>query len=212
VVDNKSGCYSADFQFRLTPKQPLVFDAQTGETGITDTKKGPPAVAGFGGGELEGEFIGALKCWAVNSSGNQQIFWNYLKGEANHLLSRWCLGIQRSPLSRPGACWNQREGGSGNGRRDHPEWQCQWNGCVCGMPGLLLFQFLAEYDPADVLANNQLTLLPCKEDFRQEGTPTTTKATSPFGMRTKSSSRAPTSASPASWMILSTTWEFRRTT
>jgi hypothetical protein len=58
-----------DFMFRLTPNQPIYFDAAygAGDWGVTV----PP----FYG-------LGELKCWAVNAAGDQQISFNHLYGNA----------------------------------------------------------------------------------------------------------------------------------
>jgi hypothetical protein len=164
----RHGCLNTDFQFRLTANQPYVFSAKTGE-GLWG---GGGDVSGFGEGE------GILKCWAVNSDATEQISWNYLKGEgivvdlsgASTYSSAWEYNAYRF------AAYNTAGRGKIVGT---PAQQGMINligggaGTYDACPSYIIFDFLA--DSAN--ATSDLTLIPCKEDLRQEGQKTLTKAT-----------------------------------
>jgi hypothetical protein len=60
-----------DFEFLVTRNQPVWFDARTG-SGNVQVNVFP----------TEGEPVGSLTCWAVNSDGTKQISFNHLAGEA----------------------------------------------------------------------------------------------------------------------------------
>jgi hypothetical protein len=150
-----------DFMFRLTPNQPIVFDAASGYGDMDITV--PPFVG-----------RGELKCWAVNAAGDQQISFNHLYGNAV---------IMAEGLEQEGAviynAWsfaakpalNQPVGTGGN---------LQLTGAAGGYdacPQYLVTNFFPA-SPNDGMrdVNPDLTLVPCRQDLRQDRTPTCTKA------------------------------------
>jgi hypothetical protein len=165
----RNGCLNYDFQFRLTANQPAVFSAKTGEH-LWDWDGGignSPPIAAFGEGE------GILKCWAVDASAENQISWNFLKGEGIVVdyagNSAWEYNAYRfaaqnaagrkAPVGQPGRL-NLNGGYQG---------AVGYDAC----PSYILFDFLAESDNV----TSDLTLIPCIQNLKQEGYPTITKAT-----------------------------------
>jgi len=164
----RNGCVNYDFQFRLTNFQPAVFSAKTGEH-LWDWDGGignNPPIAAFGEGE------GILKCWAVDPSAENQISWNFLKGEAIIVdfagNSAWEYNAYR--FAAQNAARNVAVGQPG---------RLSLNGGLQGAvgydtcPSYILFDFLAESDNV----TSDLTLIPCIQNLKQEGFPTVTKAT-----------------------------------
>jgi len=148
-----------DFLFRLTPNQPVYFYASTGE----GPKGGGITVPPFGASK------GELKCWAVNANGDTQRSFNHLYGnavifqdEATVAYNAWSF-TARQPLGT--------EMGSGelllNGTTGYD---------AC--PTYLVTNFMAGSPAASngTNATPDLTLVPCKQDLRQDRTPTCTKA------------------------------------
>jgi hypothetical protein len=71
--------YKVDFIFPLTPKQPFVIDARTGD----GTLSVPGFPAGIPGWYEPGDpFAGELKCWVTDVVGSQQLNYNHLAGTA----------------------------------------------------------------------------------------------------------------------------------
>jgi len=153
-------CAHADWVFTLTPNQPIAWQASTGK-GIDGkdlplTRGNPPAITS---GNAE------LKCWAVDSTENQQIGWNWLNGEAligegpnqTWQYSAWRFAVNSSTVGAaagdPGVI--KLTGDSGN-----------YDAC----PTALLFPFLKQTPttagtfPTGTV-NNVLTLVPCKQDY-----------------------------------------------
>jgi hypothetical protein len=129
--------------------------------------------------------VGELKCWAVNFEGTQQISWNHLSGNALVLdyvnqtayeynsVNFTARGVNLGTAVRPAGTINLSGAAS------------QYDAC----PQYLVFNFFT-YDPTvgstrvvdiDDLAavrfnKTDLTLVPCKQDLRQDRVPTCTKA------------------------------------
>jgi hypothetical protein len=162
----RNGCVNFDFQFRMTGNQPAVFSAKTGEHLWGAYVEKSPPIAAFGEGE------GLLKCWAVNAAATEQISWNSLKGEAMvaDLVANtiWEYNAYRFAANQP------RKAAVGQAGR------LTLNGSTSGAnpgydacPSYLVFDFLAESDNV----TSDLTLIPCIQNLKQEGSPTMTKAT-----------------------------------
>lgn len=152
-----------DFMFHLTANQPVSFSAYDGEgAGVTV----PP----FNGTR------GELKCWAVNASGDQQISYNHLHGNAVVFdtiesefpkafeYNAWSFTARSTPMGTPvGNAGNLQLKGLDTANK-------YYDAC----PLYLTFNFIpAEGDGSD---GPKLTLVPCKQDLRQDRTPTCTKA------------------------------------
>jgi hypothetical protein len=145
-----------DFMFRLTPNQPIYFNAALGygEPEITV----PPFVG-----------KGELKCWAVNAAGDQQISWNHLYGNA-FLVSE--------EMVVPYNAWSFTARGVAQGAAVGKGGEILLTGAPGGYdacPTYLVTNFFSAEDRMDV-DNPDLTLVPCKQDLRQDRTPTCTKA------------------------------------
>jgi hypothetical protein len=68
-----------DFQFTLTKKQAVIWDAATGEGDPTNVNAFPSREIGpYPGNPYAGELV----CFAVNAAGSAQISWNHLSGTA----------------------------------------------------------------------------------------------------------------------------------
>jgi hypothetical protein len=176
---NISDCYYSDMQFRLTKNHPLVFDAATGLSGNEDYQipgsNKTPQVAGFGEGNL-----GMLKCWAVDASAQNQVNWNYLKGEATileeatdlGLFSAWEYNAWRFAAVMPAGALDKDPVGTGGELR--LTGSANGTGAYDACPTYIGFEFLAEVPAGNT---NDITLIPCKQNVKQEGSFTTTKAT-----------------------------------
>jgi len=158
-----------DFMFRLTPNQPVVFSALTG--------LGPEVrMKGYGEGlgyitvpPFQGGF-GELKCWAVNAVGDSQIAFNHLYGNA--LLFQENAGIMYNAWSftARGVAQGSPVGAGGN---------LQLTGQAGGYdacPQYLVTNFVPADLQDDGFIKPDLTLVPCKQDLRQDRVPTCTKA------------------------------------
>jgi hypothetical protein len=150
-----------DFMFRLTPNQPVVFSALEG---LGD---GFVTVPPFQGG------YGELKCWAVNAVGDSQIAFNHLYGNA--LLVQDNAGVMYDAWSftARGVAQGSPVGTGGNLQLTGQ------NGGYDACPQYLVTNFV----PAGFITrdegeyvNPDLTLVPCKQDLRQDRVPTCTKA------------------------------------
>jgi hypothetical protein len=153
-----------DFMFRLTPNQPVVFSAASGYG--SEGVDVPPFV-------IDGNATGELKCWAVNDAGTEQISFNHLYGNA------WI-----HPLN-PGL--GQGRYGLGVMYNAYAFAAKQPFGSTVGTAGTLSLNGTTGYDacpqylvanfmPANAVLGPDLTLVPCKQDLRQDRTPTCTKA------------------------------------
>jgi len=161
----RNSCDHTDFQFRLTGNQPMVFSAKTGRHMWDEDLNGVPDLPSFGE-----DAEGILKCWAVDADAQNQISWNYLKGEAliiNETIgSAWEYNAWRFA-----AVGVARRGAVGTGGTIAMTGS---SGGYDACPSYLVFNFLAN-DPPSITSD--LTLIPCRQDLRQEGTNTKTKAT-----------------------------------
>jgi hypothetical protein len=161
-----------DFMFRLTPNQPVWFDARFGEGDIMTV---PP---------FQGE-LGELKCWAVNAAGDKQIAFNHLYGNAL-IFDGETTGFEYNAWSFTARGVNQGAAvGTGGDIRLTGN-----NGGYDACPQYLVENFMADYteviDGAGVVRDvgaevtvarwPALALVPCKQDLRQDRTPTCTKA------------------------------------
>jgi len=148
-----------DFMFRLTPNQPIVFSALEG---LGD---GFVTVPPFQGG------VGELKCWAVDAVGSNQIAFNHLYGNA--LLVQENAGVMYN-------AWSFTARGVAQGSPVGTGGNLQLTGQTGGYdacPQYLVTNFI----PAETMENGSainpdLTLVPCKQDLRQDRVPTCTKA------------------------------------
>lgn len=150
-----------DFMFRLTNNQPIVFWAGSG----TDWFLGNPVTVP----PFEG--VGELKCWAVNAAGDQQISFNHLYGNAwligeyaETAYNAWSFTARNVAINQPVGTGGELVLSGANGAYD-----------AC--PQYLLVNFIPAYfmvGEADFRPD--LTLVPCKQDLRQDRTPTYTKA------------------------------------
>ncbi len=162
----RNGCVNYDFQFKLTANQPAVFSAKTGEHLWQESVAKSPPIAAFG---YPGE--GILKCWAVNPSAENQISWNYLKGEGI---------VFDTGDDSPGSAWEYNAwrfaADGARGTAVGTGGRIELSGAAGGYdacPSYLIFDFLADSGTS----SSDLTLIPCKQNVKQEGGPTKTKAT-----------------------------------
>jgi hypothetical protein len=154
----------SDFEFSLTPYQPAWFSAKTG--------LGSKGVAEFGGG-----LSGDLKCWAIDTTTDQESVKrdNHLYGSAMLIntdengteafeYDAWAFAL-RTDISSP----NPYSGPLNlNGTTDYD---------AC--PGYLVYNFFSYY--ANVpqpfgTGRSWLILSPCQQDLRQDRSPICTKA------------------------------------
>jgi hypothetical protein len=150
-----------DFMFRLTPNQPVWFDARFGEGDVMTV---PP---------FQGE-RGELKCWAVNAAGDQQIAFNHLYGNAL-IFDGDTTGFEYNAWSFTARGVNQGAAvGTGGDMRLTGN-----NGGYDACPQYLVENFMANYDEQRLLEREArlpgLAVVPCKQDLRQDRTPTCTK-------------------------------------
>jgi hypothetical protein len=151
----------SDFQLRLTPNQPILFSAFGGSDFET------------GGGVTVPPFqnkVGELKCWAVNAAGDTQVSFNHLYGGAylrtalgGVTYNAWSFTARDVKLNDPVGTQGklQLTGTSGN-----------YDAC----PQYMLVNFTPAGSELTDGTYPDLTLVPCKEDLRQDRIPTCTKA------------------------------------
>jgi hypothetical protein len=146
-----------DFMFRLTPNQPVWFDAYSGEGDVMTV---PP----FSGP------VGELKCWAVNANGDSQIAFNHLYGNAI-IFDGITTAFEYNAWSFTARGVNQGQpvGTGGNLQLTGA------NGGYDACPQYLVENF-SPYDSGPPRTEPYLALVPCKQDLRQDRTPTCTKA------------------------------------
>ena len=161
-----------DFMFRITRGQVVWFRASDG-SGMDS--RGAVELPPFDAGK------GELKCWAVNEEGDDQISWNHLFGTAT--VYDYGAGTAREYSS-----WNFSArvpvAGDPVGTTPGELELTGAAGAYDACPDYLLGTFMADgavmtdvYDNNTVsLAATDLTLSPCKQDLRQDRTPTYTKA------------------------------------
>jgi len=150
-----------DFMFKVTANQPAWFSAKTG---LNNFDAIPIEVVPFAGP------VGELKCWAVDAAGANQINFNHLYGTATvfdfnnasaYEYNSWNFqartGVRGDPV-----------GVAGNILLDG----VAYDAC----PQYLLFNFPAVGADFGFFNNVDLTLVPCKQDLRQDRKPTFTKA------------------------------------
>ena len=147
----RNGCVNYDFQFKLTANQPAVFSAKTGMHMWDESVQKSPPIAAFG---WPGE--GILKCWAVDADAQNQISWNYLKGEA--FVMDYTAGSVWEYNAWRFAANPARGAAVGTGGRIELSGT---NGGYDACPSYLVFDFLAD-SPTNT---SDLTLIPCKQDM-----------------------------------------------
>jgi len=144
-----------DFQFTMTPNQPVYFSAGFGR-GTVDV---PP----FDG-------VGSLVCFAVNDAGDNQVKFNHLYGNAMIVFDDLAAMYNAYSFAAPG----NPTGTPGQLVLD----STIYDAC----PQYLVTNFAtAPNDVTNPILFNayiypDLTLWPCKQDLRQDRTPTCTKA------------------------------------
>jgi len=156
-----------DFQFRLTPNQPVMFSAFYGDD--FGTFGGSVTVPPFG------NELGELKCWAVNAAGDSQIAFNHLYGNAlikvnDPTLAGGTVVYNAWSFTAQGVHQGDPVGTAGN---------LQLTGLDGGYDACPQY-VVANFSPfgTDITDGTypDLTLVPCKQDLRQDRTPTCTKA------------------------------------
>ena len=153
-----------DFMFRLTPNQPVVFDAALGlspgmaaEYDVTV----PPFLGG----------VGELKCWAVNAAGDSQISFNHLYGNAIILQENAGVVYNAWSFTARNVALGAVVGTGGNLALTGN------SGDYDACPQYLVTNFIPSGDFSNSSPiDPDLTLVPCKQDLRQDRTPTCTKA------------------------------------
>jgi hypothetical protein len=156
-----------DFQFRLTPNQPVMFSAFYGDD--FGTLGGSVTVPPFG------DELGELKCWAVNAAGDSQIAFNHLYGNA--------LIKVNDPTTAGGTvvynAWSFTARGVALGDSVGTAGNLQLTGLTNGYDACPQ-SIIANFSPFGTSVTDgtfpDLTLVPCKQDLRQDRTPTCTKA------------------------------------
>ncbi|MBW2072552.1 MAG: hypothetical protein JRI89_15025 [Deltaproteobacteria bacterium] len=164
-VDSKQDI--EDFMFKMTANQPVWFDAKDG-LGSVDV---PPFNFGTGYGEL--------KCWAVNDAGSDQISWNHLFGTAKIIDFEYGVAVEYNS-------WNFIARGVTRGQKVGTGGELVLSGAAGAYdacPKYLLFNFPAvgqsntieKPDGYLTFLDYDLTVVPCKQDLRQDRVPTFTK-------------------------------------
>jgi hypothetical protein len=154
-----------DFMFRITSNQPVYFHAAPRKLLTLDKQREydgvsvPPFV-------IDGNMTGELKCWAVNDNGDKQLSFNHLYGNA-WIQSEAAGVVYNAYAFAAKKPFGQTVGTGGtlllNGTTDYD---------AC--PQYLLFNFVPGLEGQNF--EPDLTLVPCKQDLRQDRTPTYTKA------------------------------------
>jgi len=160
----------ADFMFRLTPNQPIAFSAAYG-TGLGDSGITVPAFTPYPYTSTKG--FGELKCWAVNAAGDQQISWNHLYGTAVIVqengavaYNAWSFAAKLALKANGGKAGEILLNGTD-----------RYDAC----PTYLVTNFVPAgitqtQNPWGREVDPDLTLVACKQDLRQDRTPTVVKA------------------------------------
>lgn len=155
-----------DFQFRLTANQPVAFSAW-GNSYIN-----PYDAPGLLDLSPFRNKVGQLICWAVNAGDSTQVLHNNLYGES---LIIWPANGSTPDTAAPIPAWSFRalkDPGSAGGGTDGllPLDGVTYDSC----PKYLIGNF----NPAGQFPGYRpdLTLVPCRQDLRQDRSPTCTKA------------------------------------
>lgn len=156
--------------FTLLPNQSIAWVASTGKG--PDGQRVPAGLAQPPA--LPSGTVAELRCWAVNSSGTQQIVWNWLSGDAivsegsKSMVweySAWRFAVNSSTTGASAGTAGKLllTGDSGN-----------YDACPTG----LLFNFFKQTGNAAAkgtfaagTVNSELTLVPCKQDFVHDSAP-----------------------------------------
>jgi len=170
-----------DFMFLVTITQPVWFRASDGlgtASYNNDVSTNPMTVPPFFTNS-----VGELKCWAVNFEGTSQINWNHLYGTATVLDYRNLTAYQYNSFNftaRGLASLGQEVGKGGDIELSGAN--LAFDAC----PQYLIFNFFSFAPTKDVAIDGEgqtirfnktdLTLVPCKQDLRQDRVPTCTKA------------------------------------
>jgi len=147
-----------DFMFRLTPNQPVYFDAATGEGGVMTVPPFPGTV-------------GELKCWAVKPEGDNQIAFNHLYGSA--------IVIEDFMTAFEYNAWSFTARGVAQGTNVGTGGNLLLNGLAGGYdacPQYLVENFISSRQAEAMGREPYVALVPCKQDLRQDRYPTCTKA------------------------------------
>jgi hypothetical protein len=172
-----------DFMFLITITQPVWFRASDGlgtasAPGNKDASTNPMTVPPFFSNS-----VGELKCWAVNFEGTSEINWNHLYGTATVLDYRNLTAYQYNSFNFTARGFPAigNETGSG-GDIVLSGANLAYDAC----PQYLMFNFFSYAPTKDVGVDGEgqtvrfnktdLTLVPCKQDLRQDRIPTCTKA------------------------------------
>jgi hypothetical protein len=165
-----------DFMFRITPNQPIWFRASDGAgTGYYDDVSYPITVPPFFVHE-----VGELKCWAVDAVGADQVAFNHLYGNAMVIdtvrgaayeYNAWAFtarGVtQGSPVGTGGTLVLSGATGAYDACPQYLTFSFFTKGSSIAYPG---------GGGTATFVHNDLTLVPCIEDLRQDRVPTCTKA------------------------------------
>jgi len=188
-----------DFVYRITRSQIVWFRASDGA--------GMAGSAALEVPYFDGTY-GELKCWAVNAEGTKQISWNHLFGSATIYdyrageaweYSTWNFAARAVDRNRPvGTGGELLLTGADGGYDACPEYVL---GTFVAKPELNGFAGGANGDNEVQYHNyvSDLTLVPCKQDLRQDRIPTYTKAEFTSGMKMRSNPPGLTCASSAGW-------------
>jgi hypothetical protein len=166
-----------DFEFDITKKQPVWWSVQNGFGSIT-VNKFPTDVVNTLFSSANSPFVGELKCWAVDRTGFNTISFNHLSGNATVYDFNTGTAFQYNS-------WNFRGNAALN--------------AVLGVPGVdrLVLDgtpnnydacpqyLIAHYSPAGAtldsgggainVHSNDLSIVSCNQDLRQDFTPYWTK-------------------------------------
>ncbi|MEM5788128.1 MAG: hypothetical protein AAGU11_12480 [Syntrophobacteraceae bacterium] len=169
----------SDFQMELSKYKIYTFSAQFGGLDLGPTEAPP-----FSGETGKG----MLACWAIDDSGRNAVSWNHLYGSAYvidyaHNVAYNYNSLNFRSVSTPtlNTATNviPLPAGPANGSEDYglslPLDGKVFDAC----PAYLIFNFLTEQigpKPNGFPGFNQLTLVPCKQDLRQDHSVTKTKA------------------------------------
>jgi len=164
-----------DFNFKLTPNQPIVFSAQLGmNIPVLDPPVTvPPFLPGDSG-------VGALFCWAVNDDDSSAKSYNHLYGNAM-ILSGKGDNIGGTVLYNAYSFVAYFDNPAGtalplpvatDGTQTLPLDGLKYDAC----PSYLLANFTTAGEFINPDVETSLTLVPCKQDLTQERKGTYTKA------------------------------------
>jgi len=153
-----------DFNFTLTANQPVAFDALTG---VPVDASSSVYVEPFSALTSP---VGELKCWAVDPGDDQSINFNFLTGTAKEIDYTAYTAYEYNAWT-----FDARTGSTGSlvgGPGYIPLDGVNFDAC----PQYFLGNFFSVGSGLKFFENTDLTLVPCKEDVRQDREPTYTKA------------------------------------